>query len=247
MKKIFIYIFSSIVLVACSSDDNPAPQPEPPVVVSPPTAASLVFPENNSLCTEAKNLTGNPGEANRTYTISFRWTGVVDNIYEISLTNEADNTVRNESITATTTDVVLDIDGIIPGAKYNWQVVASKSGTTETAESNEQTFTAAGIAEISFAPNPATANNPKQNAALAATTSVTLDWTGKDDDNDIREYDVYFGEDNPPATKIETTIDNTITTKDVTVASNKLYFWRIITRDEAGNESSSAIFKFAVQ
>lgn len=244
MKKIFLYIASCLVIAACSSDSD-SPAPDPPV--TPPTAASLVFPENNSLCTEAKDLTGNPGDTNRTYTITFRWTGVVDNMYEVSLKNEVDGTTRNESVTATTTDIVLDIDNIIPGANYSWVVVASKNGTTETAESSEQTFTAAGIAEISFVPYAATPNNPGLNASLAPTTLVTLDWTGKDDDNDIKEYDIYFGEDNPPATKIETTVDNTITTKDVVVESNKLYFWQIVTRDEVGNESNSAVFKFAVQ
>ncbi len=246
MKKIFLYIALCLIVTACSSSDD-GPAPEPPVVVTPPTAASLVFPENNSLCTEAKDLTGNLGDPNRTYTITFRWTGIVDEIYELSVENQADNTVRKESITATTTNVVLDIDKIIPGASYSWKVIASKNGTMETAESSEQTFTAAGVAEISFTPNAATPNNPKQNASIATTTSVTLDWTAKDDDNDIKEYDVYFGEDNPPATIIETIVDKAVTTKEVTVTSNKLYFWRIVTRDEAGNESRSAIFRFAVQ
>jgi len=250
MKKIiYLYITCCVLLTACSSDDGPGPDPDPdpdpPIVV---TAPSLVFPENNSVCTEAKDLTGNPGDTNRTYTISFRWTGVVNDTYEISLENQADNTVRTANITATNTNVILDVDQIVPGANYTWTVTASKDGTTETAASNEQSFTAAGIAEISFVPQAATPNSPRQNASLPSTTTmVTLDWTVNDDDNDIAEFEVYFGEDNPPTTLVETITDPMITTKQVTVTSNKLYFWRIVTRDDAGNESNSPVFRFAIQ
>jgi len=249
MKKIiYLYITFCVVLTACGgSDDGPGPDPDPdpdPMVVAP----SLVFPENNSVCTEAKDLTGNQGDPNRTYTISFRWTGVVGDKYELSLENQADNTVRTENITAANTNVVLDVNQIIPGANYTWKVTASKDGTTDTAASTEQTFTAAGIAAISFVPQAATPNNPLQNASLPSTTTmVALDWSAADDDNDITAYDVYFGEDNPPATLVETITDNTVTTRDVTVTSNTLYFWRIVTKDAAGNESGSAVFKFAVQ
>ncbi len=248
MKKILIYITFCFVVMACGGSDDAAPlppnPPAPPVVV---TAASLVFPENNSLCTEAKDLTGNPGDTNRTYTISFRWTGVIDDTYEISLKNENDSNIRTERIKATNTDVVLDVNGIIPGATYSWKVIASREGVTEPAESAEYTFTAAGVAQVSFVPRAAVPNSPKQNASLPATSAVTLSWVGRDDDNDIKEYDIYFGEDNPPTTKIETTASGAITTKEVMVTSNKRYFWRIITRDDAGNESSSAIFRFVVQ
>jgi len=247
MKKVLLYITSVFLLTACggSSDDSgPVSDPGQSGDIA---AASLIFPENNSLCTEAKNLTGNPGDTNRTYTIGFIWSGKKGTTYEIVLKNEANDAVRNQSTEAIDDFVVLDVDKIIPGARYSWKIIASKSGTTTTAESTEQIFTAAGIGEISFVPSPATANNPKSNTSLPPTTSVTLDWTGKDDDNDIKEYDVYFGEDNPPSTKIETITNSTVSTKEVTVASNKLYFWRIITRDAAQNESSSAVFKFAIR
>jgi len=248
MKKIiYLYITFCVLLTSCGSDEDPGvPVPIPvPIEV---TAATLVFPENNSVCTEAKDLTGNLGDTNRTYTISFRWTGIVGDKYELSLENQANNQIISKNISATNPNVVLDVDKIVPGANYTWKVISSKDGTTVTAESAEQNFTAAGIGAVSFVPQAATPNNPKQNGSLpSSTTMVTLDWAAADDDNDITAYDVYFGEDNPPTALVETITDSAVTKKEVTVSSNTLYFWRIITKDAAGNESSSAVFKFAVQ
>ncbi len=253
MKKIFLIIGLVSLTVACGGggDDSPPPpvDPDPPVVVNPPAAANLTFPANGEVCAIAKNLTGNDGDTDRTYTIEFAWTGdatTSTNVkYTLTLTNTDNNTSADFEVTASSSNVTLDVTGIIPGGDYSWQVVASKDGTSETTASATQTFTAAGVAEVSFAPNTATPVNPSRNQVLASsTTSVTLEWTGSDQNNDIKEYDVYFGEANPPTDMV--TVDKDVTTRAVNTTANTIYYWRVITRDDVGNTSSSAIFQFTV-
>jgi len=242
MKYIYLIITSALLMVACggSSDGDTTPA-EPPVVIPPstpsaPTAASLVFPEANSLCTEAKDLTGNIGDTDRTYTINFRWNGKLNTKYAITLKNEDAGT---EITTPSTTATSLDITEIVPGANYSWEVTASKTGTTKTTPSGKKTFTAAGIAQVSFAPKPAVAVSPNRNEILASTTtSVNLQWTGSDENGDIKEYDIYFGESSAALTEIKTVAVGT-NSETVTVISGTFYSWKIVTRDEVGNEASS--------
>ncbi len=257
MKKIFLIITLLALCGACSSgggDDTPPPptggnpDPDPPVI-DPPAAASLVFPANGEVCAEAKNLTGNDGDTDRTYTVTFRWSGDASSSnsvkYTLNLTNTDDSTTRSFDTTVTTGNVSLDVPGIVPQGNYSWEVVASKSGTSETTTSSTRTFIAAGVAAVSFSPNTATPVNPSRNEVLPnTTTSVTLEWTGSDANNDIKEYDVYFGTTSPPTDM--TTVDKDVTTRTVTTTANTIYYWRVITRDEVGNTSSSAIFQFTV-
>jgi len=192
MKNIYLIIASVLLIIACggSSDGDTTPVKQPPVVSPPsaPTAAILVFPEDKSLCTEAKDLTGNQGDTNRTYTINFRWNGKANTRYTVTLKNEDTDT---EITTPSTTATSLDIKEIAPGANYSWLVTSSKAGVTNTTSTKKQTFIAAGIAQVSFAPNPAIAVSPKRNEILASTTAIDLQWTGKDSDNNISGYDEY--------------------------------------------------------
>jgi len=234
MKKIFLIITLVSLIVACGGGGDDTPMPPPVDPVNPPAAANLTFPANGEICAEAKDLTGNDGDNDRTYTVEFRWTGdatTSTNVkYTLTLTNTDDNTSTNFETTASSNNVTLDVTGIIPGGDYSWQVVASKDGISETTASGTQTFTAAGVAEVSFSPNTANPVNPNRNQVLSSTTtSVTLEWTGSDQNNDINEYDVYFGETNPPIDMV--TVPSTTTTRTVTTTANTIYYWRVITRD----------------
>ena len=72
-----------------------------------------------------------------------------------------------------------------------------------------------------------------------ATTSVTLQWSASDVDNDIEKYIVYFSTNNPPETNIGETTD---TIMAVTVVASTTYYWKIKAKDLEGNISSSEIF-----
>jgi hypothetical protein len=68
-----------------------------------------------------------------------------------------------------------------------------------------------------------------------------LEWTGSDVDDDIIEYEVFFGTISPPETSIGVTSDSTISTQ---VVASKTYYWRVVTKDSSNNTSSSEIFEF---
>ena len=130
------------------------------------------------------------------------------------------------------------------GTPYSWYVVSENSGTI-TANSATWKFYNAGEAVSSYAPFPAELKSPIYDQKLDnATTNVTLEWTGEDVDNDIKDYTILFGTDTNPTTEASTTSNNTLT---VIVASGNSYYWRVITKDKKNNSSESQIFKFKIE
>ncbi|MDM9632598.1 hypothetical protein [Robiginitalea aurantiaca] len=78
----------------------------------------------------------------------------------------------------------------------------------------------------------------------AGQDEVTLVWEANDLDDDILGYDVYFGRENPPPLFRSELTD---TQTDPIPVDTGNYFWQIITRDQAGNESISEVFRFTVE
>lgn len=268
MNKTFIFLASLLLIIACGggSDEDVTPTPPttgnenptepnngtggtPPTFPQPevilPTITTLEFPNNNQICTEAKDLT-----PQNTNTIEFRWTGNASMAnpvnYEVILSDEDNKTVRNLNTLQNTPNVVFDIDGLRPGGAYKWQVIASKEGINKTDTSEEFFFFNAGIAQSSYAPVPAIAITPTKNQVFPiGTTQVTLEWVGNDQDNDITEYVLTYGPLNTPPT--QETFTNNSTSKTINVNSNTIYTWKVVTQDAIGNTSTSSEFKFAVQ
>lgn len=221
----------------CSSsdggDDTPNPDPDPGQV-DPPSAATLVFPEQNSECTTGSNLTSTES------TIVFNWNDANNaTSYQLFVKNLETQNTQNYTSNVSERSVT-----ILRGTPYSWYVVSRNSGT-ETAQSPTWKFYNAGEAATSYAPFPAELLAPALSSKLdASTTSVTLEWKGEDVDNDIKEYDVFFGTVSPPTTKVTTTGN---TSFSVDVSSGNTYYWRIITYDDANNNSESQIFGFSVE
>ncbi|ULC59194.1 hypothetical protein MBM09_14960 [Flaviramulus sp. BrNp1-15] len=240
MKKSVLYIAVSLGLffvnINCSSgggDDSPNPDPDP-VVIDPPSASTLAFPEQNSECTEGSNITSTES------TITFNWNDSNNtNSYQLFVKNL--NTQEIENYTSNVSERSVTI---LRGTPYSWYVISKNSGT-ETAQSPTWKFYNAGEAVSSYAPFPADLIAP----ALAetfntSTSSVTLEWFGEDVDNDITEYDVLFGTETTP-TNVVTTTSNTSFSADV--SSGNIYYWRIITYDDQNNNSESPIFQFTIE
>jgi hypothetical protein len=95
-----------------------------------------------------------------------------------------------------------------------------------------------------YAPFPADVVAPKRGAQVENTGTVSLEWTGSDVDNDIDEYEVFFGTVNPPTNSLVTT---TSTTTNTSVNANTVYYWYVVTTDVAGNTSTSETFEFKVK
>ena len=85
---------------------------------------------------------------------------------------------------------------------------------------------------------------PAVGATVTATSSkVTLSWQGADVDNDIKDYEVFFGTATLPTTSLSVTTDTFL---EVDVTANTIYYWRVKTTDEEANSSISEIFEFKV-
>jgi hypothetical protein len=235
MKNSTKYICASLIfcllLLNCSSSDNDG---DPENDVDAPKATTLIFPDENSECTEGSNITGTES------TILFNWSDSENaTSYQLFIKNL--DTQATTSYTSTVSEKNVTISR---GTPYSWYVVSKNSGT-ETAESTTWKFYNAGEATSSYAPFPAELISPSMYTSLAASTTTTsLSWTGEDVDNDINAYDILFGTVNPP-TDLETT--TTATSITVNVTSGSHYYWRVITKDDNNNTSESQVFEFEVK
>jgi hypothetical protein len=232
MKKIVkpYFIFIALIMVSCSSggsDDGPTPIPDP-------TAAILIFPEKDKECTQGTVINNTESD------LTFEWNAASNaDSYEVNLRNL--NTNTSKKINSTTNSVTITV---LRGTPYEWYVVSKANGTTVTASSDKWKFYNEGPGIENYAPFPADVVAPKRGAQVENTGTVSLEWTGSDVDNDIDEYEVFFGTVNPPTNSLVTT---TSTTTNTSVNANTVYYWYVVTTDVAGNTSTSETFEFKVK
>lgn len=223
-----IIIYSSILLiVACSSSEEPIDEPLIP------EAATLVFPEKNTECT-----TGTVVD-NTQSTVIFQWnTSLNTDSYEVVVEElDSEETFTMES---NINEVGITINR---GAAYEWYVISKSNTSNETSTSETWRFYNAGEGIVSHVPFPADIVEPEIGALLSDTLTANLMWTGSDIDNDILGYEVYFGIDNPPANSLGIF---TQTNVEVNVTSGNTYYWFVKTMDEDNNTSVSDVFWFSV-
>ena len=232
MKKIIFSIITLIVF-SCSGggdDDSPTVTPEPKV----PSAANLIFPINNSECTEGTNVTENNS------TILFEWMiSANTDSYELVIKNLDTNTETSYSSTINEKSVEL-----ARATPYSWYIISKSNTVSDTATSASWKFYNAGEGEMSYAPFPATVVSPEDQSNVTG-SSVTLEWSGSDVDNDIAYYDVYFGVGSNISVIAEDVTSNSLS--NVTVSSGNSYVWYVVTTDQEGNSSNSEHFSFNVQ
>ncbi len=201
-----------------------------------PEQASLVFPEKNSECTTGQSL------SETTSRVEFRWQASDHtDSYELRVTNLNTGTTQTAFVETPSASVT-----IAKGVPYSWVVVSKNSGSPNTAVSEQWFFYNAG-SQTNYAPFPAEIVEPQMaaNVFKDINNEVTLSWIGADVDNDIANYEVYFSTETPPETLIASPTAGEMDVK-VNVASNGIYYWRVVTRDEVGNNSDSGIFDFKV-
>ncbi len=238
MKKSITYIIWSLAFclfnLNCSSSGGDDGPDSGPTEVDPPSSAVLAFPEQNSECTTGSNLTSTES------TITFDWNDSNNtDSYELFVKN-----LDNQTTERFTSNISERSVTILRSTPYSWYVVSKNSGT-ETSQSATWKFYNAGEATSSYAPFPADLVSPALSETLSASiTSISLEWKGEDVDNDIKEYDLFFGTTTNLNTK-ETTTTNMNHT--VTVSSGNTYYWKIITKDNQNNTSESQIFQFSIE
>jgi len=220
------------LLAACGgSDGGGEPQPQP---IPAPQAATLIFPDNNSTCLEGEILS--PSQSR----VTFQWTASQNtDSYQLVVRNL--NTNQESNQTPTTNQATLTL---VRGTPYQWFVVSKAAGTNQTATSATWRFYNEGPGISNYAPFPAEAVYPTRGAHLSGAGALTLEWAGSDADDDITDYEVFFG--TAPAADVSagTTASSTL---EVTVSAGQTYYWKVVTRDSAGNSSESEIFEFLVQ
>ena len=223
----------ALLLVSCGGGDS-TPEPPPPVVVTPPSAATLIFPDNNTECNEGTVLNDNQSS------VTFRWTDAQNaDTYELNLRNLSNNNTAKTNANSNSADITL-----LRGTPYEWFVVSRANGTNETATSPTWKFYNQGPGVENYAPFPAEAVSPARGATVPATGTVTLEWTASDVDNDLADFEVFFGTDAAALSSIGTTTENTF---DASITASTVHYWRILSRDSQGNTSQSEIFEFRVQ
>lgn len=231
----FLFALTCTLIISCGGggDDGPTTPtpPTPPDAVTPPGISTLIFPDDDEECTEGEILNDTQSS------VTFEWNASTNtDSYEINLTNlNTDATARIISSTNSTPITLLR------GIPYEWFVISKASGTVETAQSVTWRFYNAGEGVSNYAPFPATAVAPARGLSVTSTGSIALEWSGSDVDNDITEYEVFFGINTLPATSIGITTETSISAE---VIAGTTYYWRVITKDSGNNTSSSEIFEF---
>lgn len=223
--RIFSLILIGVLLLGCKKDGPKAP-----------AAVLLVSPEKNSECSPVRitNSTTN--------VVQFSWMQADHSeTYELRVTNLNTGTTQTKSTTALTESLPLD-----KGAPFSWVVVSKNTQVPETATSEKWLFYNPG-SQTSYAPFPAEIIAPKLSESVFKdiNNEVTLEWSGADIENDITSYEIYFSIETPPNTLIDT-LGPGATNKKVSVSSQTVYYWKVVSKDEKGNSSDSGIFSFKV-
>ncbi len=238
-------LFAVTVMIGCGGsggDDSPTPTPPPtggtddePAVPA-PTAATLVFPEDNSECT-----TGviSP-ETETVSTVTFEWNASQNtDSYFVTVTNLNTGNSTFANVATNSADITIQ-----RGTPFSWFVTSRAQGTTDVADSATFRFYNEGPGIENYAPFPADAISPTRGQNLSGVSSVNLQWTASDIDDDIVEYEVFFGTDNTALASLGTTTETNIA--DVEVTTGMTYFWEVVTKDSVDNTSTSETFEFRV-
>lgn len=224
MKK-FVFIFCLIMCFSCKKEPKS------------PKAVQLVYPLKSSECNTGVDVSGT-----NTSEVEFRWdVSKYTDLYELRYTNLNTNTSQIVPSSENKIKVVLE-----KGAPYSWFVTSKNDEVNETATSEIWHFYNAG-AIASYAPFPAELISPKsgQTVFKDLNNEIELEWLGSDLDDNITEYDIYFSTVNPPTSIIATKASST-TTEKVSVNSNTVYYWKVVTKDAKNHSSDSGIYEFKV-
>lgn len=236
---VLLFSLSTSLITSCSSSSSGGEEPtmptdDGPVAIPDPSAATLVFPEDNTECNQGEILSDIQS------TVTFRWNESENtDEYQVNIINLISSLNIRVNVSENEAPVTID-----RGTPYEWFVVSRANGTNETASSARFRFYNEGPGIENYAPFPAQAINPQRGATLAASTSlIDLEWQSSDVDNDISEYEVFFGTDADPPS-LGTFSENSFTNLPVT--SGTVYNWKVVTFDSFGNSSTSEIFQFRV-
>ena len=226
MKILKILLLVVLVVAGCKKKDPPVP----------PEATLLVFPNKSSECTLGNDINATTRE------VDFKWQKANNaETYELRVTNINTNTTQTISTPALSAKLPLE-----KGAPFSWVVISKNSMTADKVSSATWLFYNAG-SETTYPPFPAEIVAPSIGASVFKdiNNEITLEWIGSDVNNDIDGFEIYFDTVSPPVTLLASPTAGA-TEQKASVMPNTVYYWKVITKDQEGNSSSSGIFDFRV-
>ncbi|NER18075.1 hypothetical protein [Spongiivirga citrea] len=221
MKLLNLIIAAALLFTtSCGGggDDSPPP-PTPPAELE-LGAFSLVFPENNEVCTEGEDV------GTDMITIVFRW-GSSSNAtsYKIEVTQD---TGQKFEATTTSTSAPLTVP---KGTQFTWNVSAIREDKTK-AGNTDFNFYSEGITESNHTPFPASITLEDNMDG-----TINIVWVGSDIDNDIENYDIMLGTTPEPSAILENTTSTRIDNQAINY--DTIYYLNVVTKDQHGNSSNS--------
>jgi len=91
---------------------------------------------------------------------------------------------------------------------------------------------------------PFTPSHPTPRTNVSSVyTSPTLRWSCSDPEGDSLTYDVYFGTDNPPMTKVDSNIARSSLLR-IGLSDSTTYYWKIVAKDNHGNSTTGPVWSF---
>lgn len=226
-----IVLFTMFLLQACGGGD-PAPVTVPEIKV--PGKSILLSPANARTCEEGTKSTTTQS------TVAFSWNSAIETeSYDLRITNLNNQTVVIQSgITTTSTTATLT-----RGIPYSWTITSKNKGVTTTV-SDTWKFYLAGVGVNNYAPFPAAAINPLPGASVTPINGkITLSWDTSDVDGGTLTHTLYFDTVDGKQTPLVANTNLTVKTKEVDVASNTVYYWKVATSDGT-NTSTSVVYTF---
>lgn len=230
MKKFFFISIFGIVLWACGGGRDD-PKPEPLSENKLPTTPSLISPTNGKLCIDNS--------------VNFQWStssdpDLNDITYQIQVAKDNQFSQLSHSLNGHLTSKTISLE---KGVAYYWRVKATNSKNLSSSYSAIFNFYTEGAGETNHLPFSPELVRPVLNSTVQ-TTTVTLEWKANDVDvTDVLTYDVFFGTNNPPTTKIRSNQATKILSVD-NLISSKNYFWKILVKDGRGGETMGQVWNF---
>jgi hypothetical protein len=205
-------------------------------VVPSPSKVLLTAPAQNAVCVTGTSV------SNGQSSVSFTWGASANtDSYTVVLKNLLTSASTTQNTTSTQLTITLD-----QNTPYSWYVVSKSSQTSATAQSDTWKFYNSGPGIVTYPPYPAEITSPTFGQLVtAASGTISLTWTGSSvTAGTILNYDVYFGTTSTPAIFKGAITDSFV--NSMSVVSGTTYYWKVITRDKAGNTSDSGLYQFIV-
>ena len=226
MRKLLVLSMITLWLLGCSNGDSSDPQP--PVSGKEPKAVGLLFPLNNSEC-----LTG--AAQGSLSTVEFRWQGGENDSFELILEDLTSNQVETHITRNARLELALKRNN-----PYQWYVISRIDGQQAEAKSDEWKFYTEGEAVENYAPFPADLISPEDAFTVSEPlSSLRLEWSGSDIDNDELHYDVLTGTDAETLSPLVTGLTESY--HEISIEEGAILYWQIRTVDSQGNKSYSKI------